>query len=185
MVRLLQEAAKRGDIPEEDLKDVTDDNVRYWWIMVKREIYERDPNPWSSAVSYLKEQPDVVVHDYTMERRKSICWYFPALFDVYLSKVSEVFIDSTMGTNAQGAELFTIIICEDGFGIPAGYMFMEKKPTDDSNTFPGEVTMACTRFFSQAKALGLSPRHVHTDKAATEIAAATVSLPSLGNIDLT
>jgi hypothetical protein len=174
MVELLQEAVAKGDIPEEELKDITDENVRYWWMMVRQELYERDTNPWISTVSYLKELPNVIVHDFTMERRQSICWYFPALFDLDFCKVSEVFIDSTMGTNAEGAELFSIIICEDGYGVPGGYMLMEKKPTDDSITFPGEVTAACTRFFFHAKVLGLSPRHVHTDKASAELAAATV-----------
>jgi len=57
-------------------------------------------------------------------------------------------------------------------------MLTEKKPTDDSKKFPGEVTEACTQFFHHAKQLGLYPVLIHTDKSAAEIAAIRVcSIP--------
>jgi hypothetical protein len=112
----------------------------------------------------------VTVHSYTHERRKFFCWYFAKLFDVDLSKVSEIYIDSTHSTNGQNAELFAIIACEAGYGIPVAYMLMEKKSADDSRVFPREVIAACTRYFYHAKELGLDPVLVHTDKSAAELA---------------
>jgi len=55
-------------------------------------------------------------------------------------------------------------------------MLMEKMPTDDSTLFPGEVTEACTRFFSHAKEVGLYPILIHTDKSAAELAAIKVCI---------
>ena len=54
-------------------------------------------------------------------------------------KVTEVYIDSTLSTNTQNAELFAIIACEDGYGVPIAYMLMERMPTDDSTLFAGVV----------------------------------------------
>jgi hypothetical protein len=98
--------------------------------------------------------------------------------NVGLSKVTEVYIDSTHSTNTQNAELFAIIAREGGYGVPIAYMLMEKMPTDDSTLFPGEVTEACTRFFCHAKEAGLYPILVPMDKSAAELAAIKVCIVS-------
>jgi hypothetical protein len=172
----LLKSAKRGELGDVSMTDVTDDNVRYWWSQLRREVFERDPDPWKSAVKFLEEQENTVVHSHIYERRKSICWYIPALLNIDISTVTEVYVDSTHTTNGQKAELFAIIGCESGYGVPLGYMLMEKKPTDDSREFPGEVIDCCTRFLSHAKDLGLLPLLVHIDKCAAEIAAIKVSI---------
>jgi hypothetical protein len=100
---------------------------------------------------------------------------YPEQFQIDLKTVSEVYIDSTHGTNGQNAEFFGIITCENGYGVPVGYMLMEKKSTDDSKLFPGEVIEACTRFFAHARELGLKPTLVHIDKSTAEIAEIKVS----------
>ena len=53
-------------------------------------------------------------------------------------------------------------------------MLMEKKLTDDSKAFPGEVIEDCMRFFHESKILGLYPPFVHSDKAPAELAAIKV-----------
>jgi hypothetical protein len=185
MVKQLEAAIAGSELEGIDIVDITDDNVRYWLLQVRRQLYERHSDPWRSAVSYLQERENVEVHDYTNERRKMMCWYFPAFFGVALENVTEIYVDATMGTNTQNAELYGIVVCENGYGIPVGYMLMEKKPTEDSKTFPGEVTEACTRFFTHAKELNLVPIIVHTDKAQTELAAAKVFDLDLVLISLT
>jgi hypothetical protein len=142
---------------------------------VKRE-FETDKDPWQSAVTYLQCQSDIIVHSYIDQRRPFICWYFPKLSGIQLGDVTEVYIDSTHGTNGQNAELFGIIACENGYGVPIGYMLIEKKPQEDSRLYPGEVKEACTRYFHHAKELGLNPILVHTDKCSAEIAAVKVPL---------
>jgi hypothetical protein len=154
--------------------DITEDNVRYWWMQTCKQEYETDEDPWVSAVTYLQRQLNVVVHSYIDKRRRFFCWYFPKLINIELENVTEVYIDSTHGTNGQNAELFGIIACEDGYGVPIGYMLMEKKPTEDAELYPGEVIEACTQFFFHARELGLKPLVVHTDKSAAEIAAVKV-----------
>ena len=172
-------AAAGGDFGGSiDMTDITDDNIRYWWSLESKLIYQRDEDAWKSAVAFLQEQLDVPVHSYIHLRRRSFCWYVHKQLDVDLSKVTEVYIDSTHSTNTQNAELFAIIACEDGYGVPLAYMLMEKMPTDDSTLFPGEVTEACTRFFSHAKEVGLYPILIHTDKSAAELAAIKVCIVS-------
>ena len=102
-------------------------------------------------------------------------------FDLDVDKTTEVYIDSTHGTNGQNAELFGIIGCENGYGVPIGYMLMEKKPKEESNLYPGEVIAACTRFFYHANELGLKPIIIHTDKSAAEIAAVKVYISADGS----
>jgi len=168
-------AATKGDLGDTiDMTDITDDNIRYWWSLESKLIYQRNKDPWKSAVVFMQEQPDVLIHSYIDRRRRSFCWYVHKQMDVDLSKVTEVYIDSTHSTNTQNAELFGIIACEDGYGVPVAYMLMEKMPTDDSTLFPGEVTEACTQFFCHAKEAGLYPILIHTDKSAAEIAAIKV-----------
>ena len=109
------------------------------------------------------------------ERRRYICWFIHRLFPIDMTKVVEIYVDSTHKTNVNKAELFSIIGEEGGVGVPLGYMLMEKKPTEDSRLFPGEVTACCTRFYSYAHALGLNPTFLHTDKCTSEIGGLQVS----------
>jgi hypothetical protein len=176
MYKKLSDAAKAGKLGTVEMVDITDDNVRYWLLQTQKQDYLRDHDPWVSAVALLREEPDVTVHSYIERRRRFFCWYFPKLFDIDLATVTEVYIDSTFSTNGQNAELFAIIACENGYGVPVGYMLMEKKPTDDSKTYPGEVIEACTKFFFHAKELGLYPIIAHTDKSPAELAGIKVRL---------
>jgi hypothetical protein len=166
-----------------DMVDITLDNVRYWWTQIKKQEYRRNDDPWVSAVAFVEEQAEVVIHSYIHQRRRFFCWFVHSQIGVDLRNITEVFIDSTHGTNGQNAELFGIIGGENGYGVPLGYMLMEKKPTEDSTLFPGEVTRACTLFFGHAKQLGLNPVLVHLDKCASEIAATRVC--HLWNVELT
>jgi hypothetical protein len=69
----------------------------------------------------------------------------------------EVYIDSTHRTNVNKAELYAIVAEEGGTGAPIGYMLMEKKPTEDSRTYPGEVTNCCANFLLLHEIWGLVP----------------------------
>ena len=109
------------------------------------------------------------------EWRRYICWFIHRLFPIDMTKVVEIYVDSTHKTNVNKAELFTIIGEEGGVGVPLGYMLMEKKPTEDSRLFPGEVTGCCTSFYSYAYALGLNPTFLRTDKCTSEIGGLQVS----------
>ena len=183
MYKKLNNACEAGKLPDIDMVDITDDNIHYWLLQPQKLDYIRDPDPWISAVAFIREQLDVTVHSHIKNRRRFFCWYFPKLFDIHLSNVTEVYIDSTHSTNGQNTELFAIIACENGYGVPIGYILMEKKSTDDSKKFPGEVIEACTGFFFHAKELELYPIIAHMDKSAGELAGIKVRT-SLPNSDL-
>lgn len=174
MYRKVLHASETGVLKDVDMVEITDDNVRYWWIQRAKLEYQTDEDPWISAVAYLRTKPNTSVHSFIENRRRYFLWFFPGEFDIDLTTVTEIYIDSTHGTNGQNAELFGIIACEEGWGVPVGYMVVEKMPTEDSKRFPGEVIEACTKFFQRAKGLGLNPIIVHTDKCPAELAAIKV-----------
>jgi hypothetical protein len=60
MFQELLMAKNRGEL-QEDLENLTDHNVRYWWSIVRRERIETDKDPWISAVNFLTRQADVCV----------------------------------------------------------------------------------------------------------------------------
>ena len=77
--------------------DITDDNIRYWWLQIRKHQYRRGADLLVSAVAFLREQKDVIVHLYIGRRGPFLCWYLPDLFDLDLTAVTEVYIDSTHG----------------------------------------------------------------------------------------
>ena len=184
MSKKIHNAAKGGKFDNVVMADITEDNVRYWLLESQKNDYMRHHDAWQSAVTLLQEQQDVTVHSYIDRRRRYFCWYFLKLFNIDLANVTEIYVDSTHLTNGQNAELFAIIACENGYSIPVGYMLMEKKSTDDSKKYPGEVIEACAQFFRHAKELGLYPIIVHTDKSAAEIAAVKVHMNSFYLTDI-
>ena len=58
MIQEIHTAKDRGDI-RCNIKELTDDNIRYWWSLVRRERIETDHDPWVSAVNFLIKQQDV------------------------------------------------------------------------------------------------------------------------------
>ena len=174
MICRIHKAVDSGSLRGVDVVDITDDNIRYWLMQIKKRSYQRDSDPWISAVKYLSELENVVVHSYIQGRRRYFCWFIHEYMGIDMKSISEVYIDSTFNTNGQSAELFAIIACEEAHGVPVGYMVMEKMPKEDSVIYRGEVTEACKRLFAHAKEKGLIPTIIHTDKSAAEIAASKV-----------
>ena len=51
-------AKSRGQL-ESDITLLTSENIRYWWFLIRKERIETDPDPWISAVSFLRQQREV------------------------------------------------------------------------------------------------------------------------------
>ena len=47
-----------------NMVEITLDNVRYWQHQIKKQEYQRSDDPWVSAVTFVEEQTNVVVHSY-------------------------------------------------------------------------------------------------------------------------
>lgn len=58
MIQEIHAARDRGDILC-NIKELTDDNIRYWWSLVRRERIETDRDPWVSAMNFLTKLQDV------------------------------------------------------------------------------------------------------------------------------
>jgi hypothetical protein len=100
-----------------------------------------------------------------------------------MSKVHEIFIDATYNTSKTNTHLYSIVAQELGYSMPLGFMLMEIHPREDTKTAKhGNEASQCNRnFYSAAKAIGLDPAFVHTDKDWSEISAAQVYDPSQFN----
>jgi hypothetical protein len=103
-----------------------------------------------------------------------VVWFVHRRFGVNLEDVSEVFVDSTFGTNFVGAHLYCILGQEGGWSVPLAYMLLEAKPKEKTNDSNPDVTAATTNFFAAAQFRRLNPLLVHVDKCFSEIRAAKV-----------
>jgi len=97
-----------------------------------------------------------------------------------MSLVREVFIDATYNTSKVNTHLYAIVAQELGYGVPLGFMLMEihRKEDTRTNKHSGEALQCNRNFYSAARALGLNPTILHTDKDFVEITASQVYLPS-------
>jgi hypothetical protein len=103
-------------------------------------------------------------------------WFTHPHFKVDLQDITEIFIDATYNTAKDKTHLYSIVGEETGYGIPLAFMLVEVRRREDMHDGPptGELLSCNKNFYSQAKALGLYPTFVHTDKDWSELSAATV-----------
>ena len=113
----------------------------------------------------------------SFEPRNHCIWFVHNSYPAVLSKVNEIFVDATHKVSKAPTYLYSIVGCEQGYGIPLGFMLMSvRDKQDDKETgVTGQVTRCIRNFFAKAKELGLNPRFVHTDKDFGEITAAQVT----------
>jgi hypothetical protein len=104
-------------------------------------------------------------------------------YPAVLSKAEEIFVDATHNTSKTNTHLYSIVGCEQGYGVPLGFMLLNMGDKEDTGgtRARGEVTDCIRNFFAKAKELGLNPQFVHTDKDYAEINAAQASPVSSGN----
>lgn len=74
---MYQEIVEKSNLGElqVDLTALTIDHVRYCWSLIRRERVESDPDPWVSAVAYLRKQDKVLKLDIIANIGSSIFSY--------------------------------------------------------------------------------------------------------------
>ena len=92
-------------------------------------------------------------------------------FNVDMSKVREVFIDTTYNTSKIAVHLYALVAEELGYGVPLGFMLVKIGGRENTR---GEISqhqaLKCNRnFYLKAKELGLDPQFIHTDRDWSEI----------------
>ncbi|KAK9350267.1 hypothetical protein V1523DRAFT_446200 [Lipomyces doorenjongii] len=75
-------------------------------------------------------------------------------------KMTEVFIDSTFGTNKHGYELYCVLVEYDLVSLPLSYLFLDTRRVKEN----GKRGVRLTRWFAALRDARLNPNVVHTDK---------------------
>ena len=98
-------------------------------------------------------------------------------YPAVLSKAEEIFVDATHNTSKTNSHLYSIVGCEQGYGVSLGFMLLNMNNKEDAvgPRARGEVTDCIRNFFAKAKELELNPQFVHTNKDYAEINAAQAS----------
>jgi hypothetical protein len=170
-------AILRGDVPGVD-KDIylSPTHIRYWWLKGQRTRYRVSDDSWVNLENALRQDPKVCGLQFNLEPRKHMMWFIHDHFKVDLKDVTEIFIDATYNTAKDNIHLYSIVGEETGYGVPLGFMIVEVRKRENTQQVAGmrEMLQCNKSFYLQAKALGLYPRFVHTDKDWSELSASTV-----------
>ncbi|KAK9483367.1 hypothetical protein V1527DRAFT_454124 [Lipomyces starkeyi] len=81
------------------------------------------------------------------------------------TKMTEVFIDSTFGTNKHGFELYCVLTEYDLVSLPLSYLLLDTRGLQEN----GKRGSMLTEWFTALRNAGLQPNVVHTDKDFTGI----------------
>ncbi|KAK9364476.1 hypothetical protein V1509DRAFT_557791, partial [Lipomyces kononenkoae] len=87
-------------------------------------------------------------------------------------KMTEVFIDSTFGTNKHGYELYCVLTEYDLVSLPLSYLLLDTVGIQEV----GKRGARLTAWFVGLRNPGLKPNFVHTDKDFAEVTAASIAV---------
>ncbi|KAK9314950.1 hypothetical protein V1524DRAFT_447531 [Lipomyces starkeyi] len=87
------------------------------------------------------------------------------------SKMTEVFVDSTFGTNKHGYELYCVLTEYDLVSVPLSYLLLDTRGLHEK----GKRGRRLTQRFAALRNAGLKPNTVHTDKDFAEVTAASIA----------
>ncbi|KAK9235978.1 hypothetical protein V1525DRAFT_458055 [Lipomyces kononenkoae] len=76
------------------------------------------------------------------------------------AKMTEVFVDSTFGTNKHGCELYCVLTEYDLVSLPLSYLLLDTRGLSED----GKRGLRLTQWFTALRNAGLKPNFVHTDK---------------------
>ncbi|KAK9430287.1 hypothetical protein V1505DRAFT_371762 [Lipomyces doorenjongii] len=91
--------------------------------------------------------------------------------------MTEVFIDSTFGTNKHGYELYCVLTEYDLVSLPLSYLLLHTRGVREV----GKRGTRLTAWLTALRAAGLNPNAVHTDKDFAEVTAASLAFKRNNN----
>ncbi|KAK9483095.1 hypothetical protein V1527DRAFT_521633 [Lipomyces starkeyi] len=140
-----------------ELHTITRQQVYNIWLSLTKNQWERDnADDFRSAQLLVAEQFGYRLIEELQEPGVSL-----ANYEKYnRGKMTEVFIDSTFGTNKHGCELYCVLTEYDLVSLPLSYLFL--------------VTRGVKEDGKRGIRWGLNPNVVHTDKDFAEVTAASI-----------
>ncbi|KAK9496120.1 hypothetical protein V1508DRAFT_401417 [Lipomyces doorenjongii] len=131
-------------------------------------------NDYKSAQLLLAEQDGYRLVEELQEPGVSLAFLTPCFTDrstYSLAKMTEVFIDSTFGTNKHSYELYCILTEYDLVSLPLSCLLLDTRGIQEE----GKRGSRLTAWFTALRREGLRPHVVHTDKDFAEITAASIT----------
>ncbi|KAK9311032.1 hypothetical protein V1524DRAFT_419340 [Lipomyces starkeyi] len=148
----------------DDLHTITRQQVYNIWMSLTRREWERDPrDDFRSAQMLVEEQEGYILIEGLQEPGVSLAFTTPCFNDKVKycrSKMTEIFIDSTFGTNKHGYELYCVLTELDLVSLPLSYLLLDTRGIREE----GKRGSRLTAWLTALRASGLKPTVVHTDK---------------------
>jgi len=152
----------------------TSKQVYYQWQQLNSNVWRRDPDPVISAQSLLSEHSEYTSSIYFAANLRAIAFYIPNSINALTSRIKELVIDATFGTNNAGMDLFAVLAELDGTGVPLAYCFTEihkDNAKGERRAEPGATTAILDQFLRPLQASGCNPTFFGSDKDFSEIEA--------------
>ncbi|KAK9428215.1 hypothetical protein V1505DRAFT_229836 [Lipomyces doorenjongii] len=144
------------------------------WLSHTKTQWERDnADDFRSAQLLIAEQDGYHLIEELQETGVSLALTTPCFnnYEKYdRGKMTEVFIDSTFGTNKHGYELYCVLVEYDLVSLPLSYLFLDTRRVKEN----GKRGVRLTRWFAALRDAGLNPNVVHTDKDFAEVTTASI-----------
>ncbi|KAK9241628.1 hypothetical protein V1506DRAFT_556456 [Lipomyces tetrasporus] len=157
---IYQNLIRLADSPQfknTELHTITRQQVYNIWLSLTRKEWERD-----------------AADDFRSAQLLSLGFITPCFSDSLKydrAKITEVFIDSTFGTNKQGYELYCVLTEYDLVSLPLSYLLLDTRGLREV----GKRGTRLTAWLTALRAAGLNPNVVHTDKDFAEVTAASLA----------
>jgi hypothetical protein len=147
-----------------ELHTITRQQVYNVWLSFTRKEWERDAaNDFRSAQHLMGEQDGYRLIEGLKEPGVSLAFITPCFSDCVKysrPKMTDVFVDSTFGTNKHGYELYCVLTEYDLVSLPLSYLLLDTRGVQEE----GKRGTRLTEWFIALRGAGLHPNVVHTDK---------------------
>jgi hypothetical protein len=160
----LIQMANDSDFEQTDLHTITRQQVYNFWLSITKSEWERDTaNDFRSAQILVAEQGGFELIEGLQEPGVSLAFVTPFFTNpekYKRAKMTEVFVDSTFGTNKHGYELYCVLTEYDLVSLPLSYLLLDTRSLHED----GKRGSRLTQWFMALRNAGLRPNTVHTDK---------------------
>ncbi|KAK9349764.1 hypothetical protein V1523DRAFT_356486 [Lipomyces doorenjongii] len=164
---IYQNLIQMADSPQfknTELHTITRQQVYNLWLSLTRKEWERDAaDDFRSAQLLLEGQDGYRLIEGLQGPGVSLGFITPCFSDGLKydrAKMTEVFIDSTFGTNKHGYELYCVLTEYDLVSLPLSYLLLHTRGVREV----GKRGTRLTAWLTALRAAGLNPNAVHTDK---------------------
>jgi hypothetical protein len=143
---------------------LTRQQVYNFWISLTRGEWQRDAaDDCKSAQLLVAEQDGYELVEDLQEPGVYLAFLTPCFTDrrkFNRAKMTEIFIDSTFGTNKHGFELYCILAEYDLVSLPLSYLLLDTRGLQKDGKRGSRLTQWCMPL----RNAGLKPKFVHTEK---------------------